>query len=261
MADTTPPAGGSAPDKKPRKSPGPIDQKLADQLRDDHEIIDAALDEIQNDAQLAADLATHFLDAEQALPITPANVQALSDQATAAEQRGAQIATEESDFHGVTDTEQNADMPKAVAAVRKVQSAAKEKYRETNKAKLDSYYVGEPLKSRRQIENAATACWNMVGNTDENGNPVTPQDTLPGIGATQLAQIKTDLGGYVSVQTEQSGAQKKATDARVIYKTQCGQIQRRRRRLQQAFDTERPHGEANTALRRRVGLPANRAMI
>ena len=27
-----------------------------------------------------------------------------------------------------------------------------------------------------------------------------------------------------------------------------------------AVDTERPHGEANTALRRRLGLPANRAM-
>ena len=260
MADTTPPAGGSGAVKKPRKSPGPIDQKLADQLKDDHEIIDAALDELNQDAQLATDLASHFLDAAQTLAINPANLQALSDEAAAAEQAGAQIVADESDFHGVTDTEQSSSMPKAIAAVRKMQSAAKEKYQETNEAKLESYYVGQDLKTRRQIENAATACWNMVGNTDANGNPVTPQDTLSGIDTAKLAQIKIDLGAYVTVQTEQSGAQAKATNPRTAYKTQCAQIQRRRSRLQHAFDTERPHGSANTALRRRLGLPANRSM-
>lgn len=125
---------------------------------------------------------------------------------------------------------------------------------------MDAFYVGQDLKSRRQIENAATACWNIIGNTDANGNPVTPQDTVPGISTAQLAQIKADLGGYVSVQTAQSGAQKKATDARANYKTQCDQIARRRRRLQQAFDTERPHSSGNTALRRRLGLPVGRSM-
>lgn len=258
---TPDPASNPTPaDSKKPRSKSPIDQRTANQLRSDREIIAAALDEINSDPAFGAALATHFLDQDGTVPINAANLQALSEQATAAEQAGAAITEHSSAAQDVTKTE-TGDKNKAVAAVRKIQSAAKEKHEETHKEKLGAYYVAQRLDSRQRIESAATACWHMVRTSDDAGNPITPQDTLPGIGAAQLTQIKADLAGYVTVQAAQSGAQKDASDARTAYAQQCDQIQRRRRRLQQAINTERPHtDENNKALRRRLGLPTDQGM-
>lgn len=65
---------------------------------------------------------------------------------------------------------------------------------------------------------------------DAQGNTVTPKDTLPGIGASQLVSIRTNLGGYVTAQTTH------------------------------ATDGERPFSAANTGLRRRLHLPTDRGM-
>ena len=53
----TPPA----PDpKKPRKTPGPVDQKKLDQLDKDQQVVRAVIDEAQNDAGFASALGTHL---------------------------------------------------------------------------------------------------------------------------------------------------------------------------------------------------------
>ena len=259
---STPTPGTPAPTPAPtpaHKPPSPIDQKLAVDLKNDKEVIDATIDLLGSDAALAAALATHFLDAAQTVAITPASLQALSQEATDAQQAGADIVNKSAQAHDTT-AHETTDAAAARAAIRKIQSAAKEKYEETNPTRLDAYYVGQPVHSRAQLEQAATACWGLIGNTDSSGSTITPQDTLPGIGTTQLSEIKTGLGAYVTAQTTQSGAQKEASDARTAYKTKCEQIARRRRRLQRAIDTERPFGPANATLRRRLGLPVDKGI-
>lgn len=254
----TPPPAAITP-KTSHKTPGPIDQQLALDLTNDKQIIDDTIDAIGTDAALGAALATHFLDAGQTIAITPATLATLSQEATAAQQAGAKIVDKAADAHDST-AHESSDATAARAAIRRVQSAAKEKYEETNPTRLEAYYVGQPVRSRSQLEQAASACWGLIGNTDSTSSTIIPQDTLPGIGTTQLGEIKTGLGDYVTAQIAQSGAQKSAADARTSYKTQCEQIARRRRRLQRAIDTERPFGPANVTLRRRLGLPVDKGI-
>lgn len=245
--------------KKSRKSPGPLDAKLLAQLEKDQQIIKAAADELGQDAELASAMASHFLDAGQTVPITPANLKALDKQADTVRAAGSAVVAGKADFHDVTDAE-DADTETARAAVRRVQVAAKEKYEETNPAKLQSYYIGQPLRSRKDLTQAGAAIYTLLRTTDDENNPVTPQDTLPGYNAAKLTQLKADLGQYGAIQTEQSAAQKKAGVSRVEFSSQCEQITRRRRRLQLALDGERPHSPTNAPLRKRLGLPPDKAM-
>lgn len=72
--------------------------------------------------------------------------------------RGAHTATEDESEAGT----------KAKAAIRKIQTGAKE-YEEKNPERLDAFYVGQPLKSRSQIEQAATACCSLIGDKRRAG--------------------------------------------------------------------------------------------
>ena len=140
------------------------------------------------------------------------------------------------------------------------QARAKEKYEETHPELLDAYYVGQPLGSRSQVTQAGSAAYTRLRTTDDNGDPITPQDTLPGYNQARIDQLKADLGEYAGVQTEQSGAQEIATDKRGDFKSEAEQVSRRRRRLQLAVDGEYPHGPTNVALRRRLRLPTDKGM-
>ena len=253
----TPPASGDP--STPRKPRGPIDSHRLAQLEKDQEIIQAVIDEMTTDPAFTAALATHYIGAQQTIPATPANVQALAAEAEAVRTTAADATSGTAEFHDVTDQEEG-DMGTAIAAIRSVQARAKEKYEETNPALLEAYYVGQPLRSRSQVTQAGSAAYTRLRTTDDAGNPVTPQDTLPGYDQAKIDQLKADLGDYVGVQTEQSGAQETATGKRGDFKSESEQISRRRRRLQLAVDAEYPYSEENVALRRRLRLPTDKGM-
>ncbi len=255
MADPTP-----APTPKTRKPRGPIDGRLLQQLETDTEIISSAVDEIGTDTALAAELATHFIDRDNTVPITLASLQALSVQATDAGHLAANATSATATFHTVTGTE-GGDQATAIAAIRSVQARAKEKYEETDSARLAAYYVGQPLGSRVQITAAGTAVFTLLRTRDDAGNVITPQDTLPGFDQPKIEQLETDLGSYAGIQTTQSGAQSKASQNRQTFADACDQISRRRRKLQLAVDAERPYSDsANASLRTRLGLPPDKSM-
>ncbi len=256
---STPAPGAEPAPKSPRKGRGPIDQKTLDQLEKDQQIIKAVIGEMTADSTLATALGTHFLDKDQAVPITLANVQTLDQQADAARAAAGSAVGSSADFHDVTAQEDD-DTARAVAAIRRVQGAAKEKYEEGHREKLGAYFVGQELRSRQQITTTGTALYALLRTTDDSNSPVTPKDTLPGYDADKIAQLKTDLGQFAGIQTAQSGAQKTASESRTSFAGQADQITRRRRRLQRAIDVERPHSDANNALRTRLGLPTDRAM-
>ena len=245
--------------KPPRKSPGLLDRRLLLQLEKDEETIQAVIDEMTTDAAFTAALASHFLDRDNTIPVTLANVQALLAQAEVARDTAADATSGTAQFHDVTDTEE-ADLKTAIAAIRGVQARAKEKYEETNPALLAAYYVGQPLKSRSQVTQAGSAAYTRLRTTDDNNNPITPQDTLPGYNQARIDQLKTDLGIYAGIQTTQSGAQETATDKRIDFRAECAQVTRRRRKLQLGVDAEYPYGPENQALRRRLRLPTEKGM-
>ncbi len=72
--------------------------------------------------------------------------------------------------------------------------------------------------------------------------------------------FETNLGIYTGAQTKQGKAQKNASSSRQSFREQCDQIGRRRRKVQFAIETEYPPSAETEALRKRCGLPGNRAM-
>ena len=247
-------------DKKPRKARGPIDSQLLDQLIKDKETINAVAAEMTQDAAFAAALASHFLDRDNTIAIDPASVAALSRQAAAALETAGQVTADTATAHDITEAERD-DKDTAIAAIRSAQTRSKEKYEESHPAKLDAYFIGRPLKSRSQITLAGTALYRLIRTTDDQGNSVTPQDTLPGYDQSKIDEFKQDLGSYYSVQIDQSGAEADAGKSRVDFKTEAEQVRRRRRKIQLAIDAEHPYHEPqNTPLRRRIGLPTDKGL-
>ncbi|MEA3187361.1 MAG: hypothetical protein QOD99_1191 [Chthoniobacter sp.] len=257
MADPIPPT--PAPEPKKRRSPGPLDSRLLEQLQKDEDIARAAVDEVNRDPALASALGPHFLDRDNTIAITAANLQELIQQAGDARAAGADATSGSADFHSVTGDESD-ETKKAIAAIRNVQTRAKAKYEESDPARLGAYYIGQPLRSRAQITQAGAAVYDLLRTKDAGGATITPQDTLPGFDQAKIDQLKTDLGSYSGIQTAQSGAQSDASGARQSFEEACAQVTRRRRKLQLAVDAERPFGPDNAALRRRLGMPVDKGM-
>lgn len=257
MPDNTPAAPAPSPQK--RKSPGPLDSRLLQQLGKDEAVVNAAIDELGSDPDLATALGSYFLDRDNTIPITVANLTRLAQQAAGARETGANATAGDAETADVTDDE-SSEARKAIAAIRGVQARAKAKYEESNPARLAAYYVGQPLRSRAQITQAGTAAYTLLRTTDDTNQPITPQDSLPGYDQARIDQLKQDLGSYISIETEQSGAKSKAQTARLSFEEACEQVSRRRRKLQLAIDAERPYGSGNTPLRTRLGLPVDRGM-
>ncbi|GEM_PF-5892311 len=256
MSDPSP-----TPEPKPkRKSPGPLDSRMLEALQSDSEIVHATIAELAQDAALAAALAPFCLDRDNTIAITPASLTALAGQCAETLALAGRITSERARVSSITDSEDD-DKAAAIAAIRGMQKRAKSKYEESDPARLDAYFIGGPLGSRKDISLAGAAIYGLIRDKDEQGNPLTPQDTLPGIGTAQIAQFKTDLGSYAVVETEQSGAQSDASGSLLEFEAACAQIARRRRKLQLAIDAERPYNDpANTPLRTRLGLPADKGL-
>ena len=263
MNESVPPTNPT-PDPKKRKSPAPLNTRLLKTLGNDEAIIQSTLDEMTQDAaltsNLATDLATHFIDRDNTVAITPASLQTLLVQIGEARADGVDATSGTAEFHSVTDDE-SGDAKKAVAAIRNVQTRAKEKYEETDPARLDAYYLGEPLRTRSQITEAGAAVFILLRTKDDAGQPIPAQDTLPGFTQAKIDQLETDLGSYSGVQTRQSAALKSGKTGRLSFVDSCTQVARRRRKLQLAIDAERPYtNPMNAPLRTRLGLPADKGL-
>ncbi len=248
------------PDPKKRKSPALLDTRLLKTLGHDEENVRATLDEMAQDAALATDLSTHFIDRENTVAVTPASLQTLLVQIGETRADGVEATSGTAEFHSVTD-DQSDDAKKAVAAIRNVQTRAKEKYEETDPARLDAYYLGEPLRSRQQITDAGAAIFILLRTKDDAGQPVPAQDTLPGFTQAKIDQLEADLGSYSGVKIRQSAALKAGKTGRQSFVDSCAQVARRRRKLQLAIDAERPYtNPMNAPLRTRLGLPADKGL-
>jgi hypothetical protein len=256
-ADSTPPS--SSDPKKPRKPRGPIDAATLDQLDKDEQIILAVKEQMTADPAFTGKLAPHSIDADNTVAITPASVDALAAQAAAARQTAAK-AMQASASHGDLSDEEDTDKTSLLESIQNAQTRAKGKYQQSAPAKLAAYWIGETISSRSRIEQAGAAIYTLVRTKDDDDNPITPQDMLPGFNQPAIDLLKTRLDAYTGIQTDQTLAQGDASGARANLKAQCDQISRRRRKLQLAIDAEYAPGETNAAFRKQFGLQGDKAM-
>lgn len=257
----TPPSDPATPSPsgKPRKSPSALDTHTLEELTRDEQIALAAKQEMSTNPGFVTALSTHFLDAENTVAITPASISQLAQQAKDAQETAQRATTGTADLRNVSAKEEQ--LKKALlASIKNVQTRAKEKYGESAPAKLKSYYVGEAIASRAQIEEAGASIVALVRNKDDSGHPITPQDTLPGLTDSGILDLTTNFDAYVGVQADQTLALGDASSARGSFKEQCKQIARRRRKLQLAIDAEYPPGEDHAAFRKQFGLQGDKAM-
>jgi hypothetical protein len=216
-------------------------------------------DEMTNNTNFTSALGSHFLDGDNTIGITPKSVNELAAEVSAARTTAGTATEGTAGFHDVTE-EEDTNEQALLASIRNLQTRAKGKYQESNPAKLKSYWVGERLNSRSQIEQAGAAIYSLLRTCDDQGKPVTPQDSLPGLTSTAIDNLGISLGSYTGVQTRQGKAQQDATSARQSLDEQCAQISRRRRKIQLAIDAEYPVSPDNGAFRKRFDLPTDRAM-
>jgi len=253
-----PPPSGNDP-KKPRKPRGPLDAATLDQLDKDEQVILAAKQQMATDPAFTGKLAPHFLDADNTIAITPAGIGDLATQAATARQTAAAAMSGTAGRADITHTEETLKA-NLLASIKNVQARAKGKYEQNAPAKLKEYWIGETLIARSRIEQAGAALHTLLRTKDDAGNPITPQDTLPGFDQAAIDLLQTQLRAYTSIQTDQTMAQGDASGARTALKDQCAQIARRRRKLQLAIDAEYPPGDAHSAFRKQFGLQGDRAM-
>jgi hypothetical protein len=211
------------------------------------------------DPAFTGKLAPHFFDANNTVAITPASIDALAGQAAAARQTAAAAMSGTAGHADITQEEET-NKTDLLASIKNAQTRAKGKYEQNAPAKLKEYWIGETITSRSRIEQVGAAIYTLVRTKDDAGNPIAPQDTLPGFDQAAIDLLKTRLDAYTGIQTDQTMAQGDASGARTSLKDQCAQISRRRRKLQLAIDAEYVPGEANAAFRKQFGLQGDKAM-
>ncbi len=133
-----------------------------------------------------------------------------------------------------------------MAAVRTVQSAARQKYGKTNRGAMIDYMIGTRLgQNRAQIEHCAATVLNKLAS-----------DKLPGINPDKLAAA---LQTYRGIETVQAAAQSSATSNRAALEALIEKIDAARRQILLAVETAwPPDNAANAGLRAEFGLPPRR---
>jgi hypothetical protein len=149
-----------------------------------------------------------------------------------------------SDIRDATEAEGRAQA-NLVAALKEVQAAAKQKYSRTTPAQMKDYFVGERLDSSRAT---------LVQAADSVAEKLR-SDTLPGIDAPTIANLKTLRDAYVAANAAQSDAQSKATRERDSIEADVKSITDRRVQIQLAVDAQWPaSNSASAAVRREFQL-------
>lgn len=137
-----------------------------------------------------------------------------------------------------------------IARLKEIQKAAKQKFRSTNRNRLQSYFVGERFsQNRARLEqDAATLIANATA------------DALPGITPAKLTAAQQALQAYKDSNVTQTTAQGDASGSRVDLATLVRQIKDERIAVQLAADAEWPHTTpANIPIRVEFQLPTRSA--
>jgi len=130
-----------------------------------------------------------------------------------------------------------------------VQAAAKQKYSRSTPAQMKDYFVGEKLDASRAT---------LVQAADSAAEKL-KTDTLPGIDAAKIANLKTLRDAYVGANAAQSDAQSKASRERDSIEADVKSITDRRVQIQLAADAEWPASStSNAPIPREFQLPPDR---
>jgi hypothetical protein len=241
MADPTtppPPPPPPPPGDEPQRTRSSLNQTQADDLDKAEQLCQVA-----QQADFAAALNARGIDS--------AFITAFENDIAAARSTAAGAVSGTASRQSATAAESDA-MDDLKNAIRETQAAAKQKYTGGDTAQLGNYYVGEPLKQRGRLEQIAAAIADRLGGA-------TPADTLPGINAAKVAQLRTLLTAYRDTNVAQTAAQGAATGARSTLSTELDSINKRRRQIQFAADAEWAFTkQTNAAIRRQFQLPATR---
>lgn len=259
MPDSNQPAANQPASNQPQKNRSPLDSATIAQLDRDEQIVLAVKTEMAANPSFTSALAGHKLDSENIIEITPASVAALAQQIETARETGGEAVNATGDRVNASHDEDTLEK-NLLDSIHNVQKRAKEKYEQKDRGHLHGYWVGKLIRTRPQIEEAGAALYKLVRTTDDDGATITPQDTLPGLKPEAIAAFKTNLGAYTGIQTTQTRAQGQASGKRIDLKEQVQQISRRRRKIQQAIDSEYPAGPQNAAYRKQFGLQGESAM-
>ena len=129
------------------------------------------------------------------------------------------------------------------------EAAAKQKYSRTAKAQMKDYFVGEKLETSRAT---------LVQAADSVAEKL-KTDTLPGINAAKVANLKTLREAYVGANAAQSDAQSKASRERDSIEADVKSITDRRAQIQLAAEAQWPASStSNAPVRREFQLPPDR---
>ena len=153
-----------------------------------------------------------------------------------------------SDIRDATEAEAKAQA-KLIASLKEVQAAAKQKYSRSAPAQMKDYYVGEKLDASRAA---------LVQAADSVAEKF-KTDTLPGIDAAKIANLKILRDAYIAANAAQSDAQSKASRERGSIEADVKSITDRRVQIQLAADAEWPASNSSSApVRREFQLPPDR---
>jgi chromosome segregation ATPase len=136
-----------------------------------------------------------------------------------------------------------------LAALKEIQTAAKQKYARNAPLRMKDYLVSERLDPNRAA---------LVQAADSILAKLT-SDTLPGITPAKVTGLKTLRDAYVGANAAQADAQSKASTEREAIESAVASIADRRVQIQFAAEAEWPSDDkANAPIRREFVLPPDR---
>lgn len=190
----------------------------------------------------ATKLATHGITAEFVTDIV--------DDIAAARARST-AAVQSTDSKVSATSAQNTCARKLLRGLRVVQTAARQKYRFTDPARLGDYYVGQRVNESRAV----------LDQTSQSIISKATTDALPGISPAFLTALETDRLEWKNCTAQQISQQSTAKTQRAERNGEVDSIQQRRIELQFAADAAWPWSNPdNAGVRGEFKLPRNRPL-
>jgi len=233
MPDATPAAQPQP--KKSRATPGVTNRRQEEALDRAGLVIAAA-----RKADYATALAGRDINAEF--------VNQLDADLAACKARIGKAVDLTNDIRAATQAESQAQSD-LVAAIKEIQTAAKQKYGRAGRQQVKDYLVGERLDASRAA---------LVQMADSIAEKL-KSDTLPGITAAKVEGLKSLRDAYVAANAAQADAQSKATAERDAIEAAVQNIADRRVQIQFAAEAQWPSdAKANAPIRREFQIPTDR---
>jgi len=135
--------------------------------------------------------------------------------------------------------------------LRRIQSAAKQKYLYVDPQRLADFLVGQPIGQSRAILMQASDTIISAGHSQG----------LPGLDTSFYDAATNDRTAYVDAKQPQLDEKAQAQQARADVKSFVESVSHRRRQIQQAVDTAWPPGvDANVEVRKLFRIPLDRSI-